>query len=77
MRNGGVTKAEAQNGAIFAPEGRSFHTPNVVTIVAWAGVGKSTLVNHWLRRMTGFRSAPDFRPIARRELVRKLLLMRP
>ena len=21
---------------------------NVVTIVAWAGVGKSTLVNHWL-----------------------------
>ena len=24
---------------------------NVFTIVAWAGVGKSTLVNHWLRRM--------------------------
>ena len=24
---------------------------NVVTILAWAGVGKSTLVNHWLRRM--------------------------
>ncbi|MBV8970544.1 MAG: protein kinase [Verrucomicrobia bacterium] len=24
---------------------------NVVTIVAWAGVGKSTLVNYWLRRM--------------------------
>src|SRR5271165_2964165 len=24
---------------------------NVVTIVAWAGVGKSTLVNHWLRRL--------------------------
>jgi hypothetical protein len=24
---------------------------NVVTIVAWGGVGKSTLVNHWLRRM--------------------------
>jgi predicted ATPase len=24
---------------------------NVVTIVAWAGIGKSTLVNHWLRRM--------------------------
>jgi hypothetical protein len=24
---------------------------NVVTIVAWAGAGKSTLVNHWLRRM--------------------------
>jgi serine/threonine protein kinase len=32
---------------------------NVVTIVAWAGVGKSTLVNHWLRRMAArhFRSA--------------------
>jgi predicted ATPase len=32
---------------------------NVVTIVAWAGVGKSTLVNHWLRRMAGerYRSA--------------------
>jgi predicted ATPase len=24
---------------------------NVVTIIAWAGVGKSTLVNHWLRRL--------------------------
>ncbi|MBV8901338.1 MAG: serine/threonine-protein kinase PknK, partial [Verrucomicrobia bacterium] len=24
---------------------------NALTIVAWAGVGKSTLVNHWLRRM--------------------------
>jgi len=32
---------------------------NVVTIVAWAGVGKSTLINHWLRRMAakGYRSA--------------------
>jgi hypothetical protein len=32
---------------------------NVVTIVAWAGVGKSTLVNHWLRRMARdhYRSA--------------------
>jgi serine/threonine protein kinase/tetratricopeptide (TPR) repeat protein len=32
---------------------------NVVTIVAWAGVGKSTLVNHWLRRMATdhYRSA--------------------
>src|SRR5215469_14686809 len=31
----------------------------VVTIVAWAGVGKSTLVNHWLRRMAAkhYRSA--------------------
>jgi tetratricopeptide (TPR) repeat protein len=32
---------------------------NVVTIVAWAGVGKSTLINHWLRRMAAekYRSA--------------------
>ncbi|MBV8140289.1 MAG: serine/threonine-protein kinase PknK, partial [Deltaproteobacteria bacterium] len=32
---------------------------NVVSIVAWAGVGKSTLVNHWLRRMASehYRSA--------------------
>ena len=32
---------------------------NVVTIIAWGGVGKSTLVNHWLRRMAAeqYRSA--------------------
>jgi serine/threonine protein kinase/tetratricopeptide (TPR) repeat protein len=32
---------------------------NVLTIVAWAGVGKSTLVNHWLRGMAAenYRSA--------------------
>ena len=32
---------------------------NVVTIVAWAGVGKSTLVNHWVGRMAAehYRSA--------------------
>jgi serine/threonine protein kinase len=32
---------------------------SVVTIVAWGGVGKSTLVNHWLRRMAAknYRSA--------------------
>jgi hypothetical protein len=32
---------------------------NVVTIVAWAGVGKSTLINHWLGRMAvkHYRSA--------------------
>jgi len=32
---------------------------NVVTIVAWAGVGKSTLVNRWLGRMAAehYRSA--------------------
>src|SRR5208337_1220781 len=31
----------------------------IVSIVAWAGVGKSTLVNHWLRRMAAkhYRSA--------------------
>jgi tetratricopeptide (TPR) repeat protein len=31
----------------------AWETPqaNIVTIVAWAGVGKSTLVNHWLRRI--------------------------
>jgi predicted ATPase len=28
---------------------------NVVTIVAWAGVGKSTLLNHWLGRMAAER----------------------
>jgi hypothetical protein len=32
---------------------------NIVTFVAWGGVGKSTLVNHWLRRMAAdhYRSA--------------------
>jgi hypothetical protein len=32
---------------------------NLVTIVAWGGVGKSTLVNYWLRRMAAenYRSA--------------------
>src|SRR5215469_2008676 len=32
---------------------------NIVTIVAWAGVGKSTLVNHWLAQMAAdhYRSA--------------------
>ena len=32
---------------------------NVVTIIAWAGVGKSPRINHWLRRMAaeGYRSA--------------------
>ena len=32
---------------------------NVVTIVAWGGVGKSTVINHWLRRMAAdnYRSA--------------------
>jgi serine/threonine protein kinase len=31
---------------------------NIVTIVAWAGVGKSTLINHWLRGM----AAEYYRP---------------
>jgi len=32
---------------------------NIVTIIAWGGVGKSTLVNHWLRRTAAehYRSA--------------------
>ena len=32
---------------------------NLVTVVAWGGVGKSTLINHWLRRLaaTGYRPA--------------------
>jgi serine/threonine protein kinase/tetratricopeptide (TPR) repeat protein len=32
---------------------------NIVTVVAWAGVGKSTLINHWLRRIAieHYRSA--------------------
>jgi hypothetical protein len=32
---------------------------NVVSIVAWAGMGKSTLINHWLRYLAaeGYRSA--------------------
>jgi hypothetical protein len=32
---------------------------NAVMIVAWAGVGKSTLINHWLRRLAAqrYRSA--------------------
>jgi hypothetical protein len=44
---------------LLRPEGRFFHTYNVFTIVAWAGVGKSTLINHWLRRMAAehYRSA--------------------
>jgi hypothetical protein len=33
---------------------------NIGTIVAWAGVGKSTLINHWLRRMAA-KHYPRFR----------------
>jgi hypothetical protein len=44
---------------VFLDEAWSNQHVNVVTIVAWAGVGKSTLVNHWLRRMAAdhYRSA--------------------
>ena len=43
----------------FLDEAWSNRDKNVVTIVAWAGVGKSTLVNHWLERMAAehYRSA--------------------
>jgi serine/threonine protein kinase/tetratricopeptide (TPR) repeat protein len=43
----------------FLDDAWANHHVNVVTIVAWAGVGKSTLVNHWLRRMASehYRSA--------------------
>ena len=43
----------------FLDEAWSNRDVNVVTIVAWAGVGKSTFVNHWLARMAAehYRSA--------------------
>jgi serine/threonine protein kinase len=43
----------------FLDRGWANKDVNVVTIVAWAGVGKSTVVNHWLRRMAAkhYRSA--------------------
>jgi serine/threonine protein kinase len=43
----------------FLDDAWSNQQVNVVTIVAWGGVGKSTLVNHWLRRMAAehYRSA--------------------
>src|SRR6201987_367787 len=43
----------------FLDDAWSNQQVNVVTIVAWAGVGKSTLVNHWLGRMAAehYRSA--------------------
>jgi Serine/threonine protein kinase len=44
---------------IFLDDAWANQDVNVVSIVAWAGVGKSTLVNHWLRRMAAehYRSA--------------------
>jgi predicted ATPase len=43
----------------FLDEAWAKQQVNVVTIVAWAGVGKSTLVNHWLRLIAAehYRSA--------------------
>ena len=43
----------------FLDEAWANQRVNVVTIVAWAGVGKSTLVSHWLRGMGAqhYRSA--------------------
>src|SRR5215472_11450337 len=43
----------------FLDEAWTNQNVNVVTIVAWAGVGKSTLVNHWLGSMAAehYRSA--------------------
>jgi hypothetical protein len=43
----------------FLDEAWANEKTNIVTIAAWAGVGKSTLVNHWLRRMATdhYRSA--------------------
>jgi hypothetical protein len=44
---------------IFLDEAWANQDVNVVTIVAWAGVGKSTLINHWLGQMAleHYRSA--------------------
>ena len=43
----------------FLNEAWAKRSVNIVTIVAWGGVGKSTLVNLWLRRMAAesYRSA--------------------
>ena len=43
----------------FLDEAWSNRHVHIVTIVAWAGVGKSTLINHWLARMAAenYRSA--------------------
>jgi hypothetical protein len=43
----------------FLDDAWATQSVNVAIIVAWAGVGKSTLVNHWLRRMAAerYRSA--------------------
>jgi predicted ATPase len=48
-----------EEGIAFLDDAWANQEVNVVTIVAWAGVGKSTLINHWLRRMAAnhYRSA--------------------
>jgi len=48
-----------EEDAAFLDDAWANKDVNVVTIVAWAGVGKSTLINHWLRRMATdhYRSA--------------------
>jgi predicted ATPase len=48
-----------EEDAAFLDDAWAKQDVNVVTIVAWAGVGKSTLVNHWLGRMAAehYRSA--------------------
>jgi serine/threonine protein kinase len=48
-----------EEGIAFLNDAWANQQVNVVTIAAWAGVGKSTLVNHWLRGMAAekYRSA--------------------
>jgi NACHT domain-containing protein len=48
-----------QEDLAFLDDAWTNQNVNAVTIVAWAGVGKSTLINHWLRRMATehYRSA--------------------
>ena len=48
-----------EEDVVFLNKAWSNRHINIATIVAWAGVGKSTLVNHWLGRMAAknYRSA--------------------
>jgi predicted ATPase len=58
-----VARLPVTGGQVFGrEEGLSFLRAawanprvNVVTIVAWGGVGKSTLINHWLKEMAAHR----------------------
>jgi serine/threonine protein kinase/predicted ATPase len=47
---GGVVFGREED-IVFLDEAWANQDVNVVTIVAWAGVGKSTLINHWLGQM--------------------------